>query len=68
MADALAIYGNTSLLDGYRLPISVASDFLSGSAFDAFQKYQKSLTALDEAVVDRLNGVIRGINNLIRRS
>jgi hypothetical protein len=66
LAHNSALYANCSLLEAFRLPVSVADDFFQGDAFKGWKKSRESNTLIQVAVVERLNSVVSAINVVVK--
>jgi hypothetical protein len=59
LAHDVTLYSSSSLDAALSLPISVAEEFLSGKAMNAYQKNKEAEIKLMESVVQRLNTLIK---------
>lgn len=59
LASSLVLYAHTPLTEALRVQPSVARAFFAGKAFSDWSKGQEAKAKLQEAVVSRLNDVIR---------
>ncbi len=66
LAHNSALYANCSLLEAFRLPVSVADAFFQGEAFKGWKKSRESNLLIQVAVVERLNGVITAVNVVVK--
>ena len=66
LAASLALYGGTSLNDALELQPDIAQQFFASKSFSDWRKNEEGKVKLQVSVVNRLNDVIRGQNNLIK--
>lgn len=62
----LVLYANCSIPDALNTCLSDANTFLNSSAFTDWKKGQESVIKIHAGNADRLNNVVKAINNLIR--
>lgn len=62
LASSLTLYSNTSLKDALAMTVSTGKIFLESTVFDDWKKTREAEMKVQAAVIDRLNGVIRGCN------
>lgn len=62
LAASLALYFNASPKDALQMTQSDARAFFDSKAFAKWRENQEAQNKIDVAVIDRLNGVMRGLN------
>ena len=66
LAAAVSLYGSTSLKDALDMQPDFVAQFFKSKSFTDWRKNEEGKTKLQAAVVNRLNDVIRGQNNLAK--
>ena len=68
LSSALCLYhGAGSLCEAMAITPSDASAYFASNAFEKHRSWTQAVSKVQVAVVDRLNGVIRGLGQLARR-
>jgi len=62
----LSLYFNTPLDQALAMPVSTAQKVFKSRAFDNWKKYQEYEAKTQNAIVERINGVIKGLNVVVK--
>lgn len=62
----LSLYFNTPLDNALNLPVSIAEKVLKTKAFDGWKQYREYEAKTQNAIIESINGVIKGQNNLAK--